>query len=218
MTARMSKRKVAAAAGAIVVIGAASIAAVIIPGSAAAKAESQIRTLSETGLSGAAQRNLERIAESSGIRASDVREVAAKGDGPARAGLYVGKDSGGNEFVSFFAPRGFSGFADARKLTASTGKMMFVASASQPGTAGQTGHVQIRGVADSTVAGVELELADGTRLPAELIRLTGGANSFFTYVSDDPTSFPNVVRAFDSQGGNLSAWDVSREIRAPNAK
>ncbi len=216
MAARARKPKVVAAVCVLVVISAVTIGAITMTGSAGARAETQVRPLNETGLTARKQQGVERIAEKSGVPASEVREVAAKGDGYARSGLYVGKDARGDEQVSFFSPRVFTGFVDVRKITSD--RKIFVSSGIEPGVGGQTGHVQIGGVAAPTVKKVEITLVDGSRLATQLVSLVNGGYSYFTYVSDDPGTFPQVVQAFDANGGRLAAWDVSRDIQPPNAR
>lgn len=216
MAARARKPKVLAVLCVLVAISVVTIGAITMTGSAAARAETQVRPLNETGLTARKQQGVERIAEKSGVPASEVREVAAKGNGYARSGLYVGKDARGNEEVSFFSPRVFTGFVDVRKITSD--REIFVSSGIEPGVDGQTGHVQIGGVAAPTVKKIEITLVDGSRLATQLVSLVSGGYSYFTYVSDDPGTFPQVVKAFDANGGRLAAWDVSRDIQPPNAR
>jgi hypothetical protein len=50
---------------------------------------------------------------------------------------------------------------------------------------------------------------------AELVRLTPNGHSFFTYVSDDPPTFPRTVTAIDANGDPVSTQDVSEDIMPP---
>ena len=219
---RVGRTRALAAGVGVLLLAAAAIAAIVaLPRGAGATAPSSVRGLVDAGLPPVLDRAVGSAAERAGLERAEVRQVTARAAGHERAGiydsagLYVGRNGRGSELVSFFSPASFSSFAEARNLVRINGGI-FASAASQPDATGATGHVQLMGVADPAVERVEIERADRTAVSIELARLPRGRFSYFTYVSDDPGTFPHLVRAFGSSGGIVAQQDVSEDIKPPS--
>jgi hypothetical protein len=219
---RLRKRRTLAAGVAALLLAGAAIAAVaVFPLGASASSPSSVRALDDSGLPPVVERAVAAAATRAGIDRAEVRQVTAHAAGRERAGiydsagLYVARNVRGEELVSFFSPASFTSFTDTRRITRINGGI-FASAASQPDADGATGHVQLMGVADPAVERVEIERADRTAVPIELARLPRGRFSYFTYVSDDPGTFPRLVRAFGSSGEIVAQQDVSEDIKPPS--
>lgn len=213
-------RALAAGIAALALAGAAIAALALFPRGAAATAPSSVRAVADAGLPPVVERAVAVAATHAGVQPADVKQVTARAAGHERAGiydeagLYVGRNGRGEELLAFFSPAGFSSFVDARKVVRINGGI-FASAASQPDATGATGHVQLMGVAEPAAERVEIERADGTTVSAELARVSRGGFSYFTYVSDDPSTFPHLVRAIGSSGKAIAEQDVSEDIKPP---
>lgn len=144
------KKRVLVGAVGILVVATASLAVIALPGGAEATAKSEVRPFSAVVLPSDVRGALSRSAAREDVKTGDIREVAARGEGKARAGMYVGQNSHGLERVSFFGPQAFTTFAKP-ELLAPAERPLYVSTGAQPEIAGgPTRHVQLAGVARST--------------------------------------------------------------------
>jgi hypothetical protein len=214
---RSHKRPVAATLVVTLVFTLVVATVVATPTRAGATAESQVRPFSMLALVPTQRDALVLVATRAGVHEGTIQEVAARGEGIARTGTYVGRGSRGQTLISFFSPHRIAGFIPPSKVT-STAHPLYVSVAAQPGAdQGKTGHVQLSGVVGSNIRTLEIALADGSVVSANLVELGPEGYSFFTYVSDEPSSFPRIVRALDAAGAETSE-DVSAAIRPPSIR
>jgi hypothetical protein len=131
-----------------------------------------------------------------------------------RAGLIVGADRSGGAVLATFSPHSFTNF---RPLSSLVGAQRPVSDnlSIQPDATGQTGHVQLMGYAAPSVTSISLDLANGKSVPAQIVRLAQDGYGFFTYLSDDPATFPTSIHATAGDGSQLGTVDLSDAIKAP---
>jgi hypothetical protein len=203
-------------AAVLTLAAAGSLAAVLLvllsPGAASAKASSNVRPLSAAGIPPVFENGIAASARRVGASPRDLVEVAADGDSSARAGLVVGHNASG-DVISFFTSYSFTSFSSPAVLL--RGRSIAPYASIQPGPDGDTGHVQLGGVAAPLVARAVLDLADGSTVDAELVRAGRGPYTFFTYASDRKPTFPVAVRAYDRHGADVGSYDLRPDIAAP---
>jgi hypothetical protein len=196
---------------ALVALSAAAVV-VLTSGSASARAESTVQPLADAPVPAVFKDGIRASARAAGASASDLLEVAAVGDRSGRSGLVLGHGSSG-ELVSLFTPYNFTSFASPQRLL--RGRSIAVFASIQPDAVGETGHVQLTGVASPRVARAALELADGSSLDVELVRAGRGGHAFFTYVTDRKPLFPRLIRAYDAVGVEIQEDDLRADIVPP---
>ena len=184
----------------------------LTPGSASAKASSSVQSLASAEVPPVFKNGIAASARLVGASASDLVVVAAKGDSRMRAGLVVGHSASG-DVVSLFTSYSFTSFSSPVALL--RGRSISAYASIQPGADGDTGHVQLGGVASPVVARAALDLADGSTVDVELVRAGRGPYRFFTYASDSKPTFPIAVRAYDKRGAEVGSDDLRPDIAAP---
>jgi hypothetical protein len=203
-------------AAALTLAAAGSLAAVLLvllsPGAASAKASSSVRPLAAADVPPVFKKGIAASARRVGASPSELVEVAAEADSSAGAGLVVGHNASG-DVVSLFTPYNFTSFSSPVVLL--RGRSIAAYAAIQPGPDGNTGHVQLGGVASPRVARAALDLADGSTVDAELVHAGRGPFAFFTYASDSKPTFPVAVRAYDGRGTEVGSYDLRPDIVAP---
>ena len=130
----------------------------------------------------------------------------------SRAGLVIGHGRAA-DMVAFFTAHGFTNFRDV--ADAAQGDELTIGASIQPDAHGDTGHVQLLGIAAPDVARATLELRSGAMLDVELVKAGSAGYSFFTYVSDDPVTFPTVAHVFDPAGAERQREDLASAIAPP---
>lgn len=115
--------------------------------------------------------------------------------------------------VSFFTAHSFTNFrgvADAAK-----GEELTIGASIQPDANGDTGHVQLLGIAAPDIAKTTLELQNRATVDVELVQAGSAGYSFFTYVSDDPATFPIVAYVYDASGVERQSQNLAEAITPP---
>jgi hypothetical protein len=191
--------------------------AVLLPSGARATAPSQILAFKDAPLSPELKDGVMQAAKDAGVDTTDLKEVSGLGSEASRSGVFIGTHTPNNDYVSFYQPHGFTNFMAVEETATAHGPFLATVSA-QPGSDGQTSHVELAGVTEPTVERVTIELASGTKLSAELIKAGQAGYSFFTYASDDPKTFPNMVRAYGTDGQELASHDYTDAIKPPVMK
>ena len=207
----MSKRwRISALAGVTVGV-AAAVAPFFLPGSAGARGRSELVAFRVASIPAVFKDGIASSARSAGIPASTLVEVAPAGQPIAKAGLVVGRGPSG-DMVSFFTAHSFTSFRGV--ADAPQGELTIGASI-QPDANGDTGHVQLLGIAAPDVTKATLDLRNGATLTVQLVKAGSAGYSFFTYVSDDRASFPAVAHVYDSTGSERQSRDLTLALAAP---
>jgi hypothetical protein len=115
--------------------------------------------------------------------------------------------------VSFFTAHSFTNFRDIDAV--SQRQELTIGASIQPDEAGNTGHVQLLGLAAPDVTKAELDLRNGTTLTVQLVNAGSAGYGFFTYVSDDPSTFPTAAHVFDATGAERQSRDLTLALAAP---
>jgi len=208
----MSRRwRILAIAGAI---GAAAAVATpfLLPGAAAARGRSDLVAFRAAAIPPVFKNGIDSSARSAGIPESTLEEVAPAGQPTPKAGLVVGRGRAG-DMVSFFTAHSFTGFRGIDET--SQGQELTIGASIQPDANGDTGHVQLLGIAAPDVAKAQLDLRNGTTLTVELVKAGSAGYSFFTYISDEPSTFPAVAHVYDAAGTELQRRDLTLALAAP---
>ena len=208
----MTRRwRICAVAGAIVAI-AAVVAPFLLPGAADARGRSDVIAFRSAAIPAVFKEGIASSARSAGIPESTLVEVAPSGEATPKAGFVVGRGHAG-DMVSFFTAHSFTNFrgivdiAQRQELT--------IGASIQPDEAGNTGHVQLLGITAPDVTKAQLDLRNGTMLTVQLMKAGSAGYAFFTYVSDDPSTFPTVARVFDAAGAERQSRDLTLALAAP---
>jgi hypothetical protein len=191
---------------------AAVLAVLFAPGAASARASSNVRPLAAAPVPQVLKNGIAASARRVGASVSDLVEVSAESAPTAPAGLVVGHNASG-DVVSLFTSYNFTSFSSPVALL--RGRSIAPYASIQPGPHGDTGHVQLGGVASPLVARAALDLADGSTVDVELVHAGHGPFAFFTYASDSKPTFPVAVRAYDRHGADVGSYDLRPDIAAP---
>lgn len=193
-----------------------AVAAVVTPfllgGAAAARGRSDVVAFHATAIPAVFKQGIASSARSAGIPESTLVEVAPASEATPKAGFVVGRGRAG-DMVSFFTAHRFTGFrgiddvAQRQELT--------IGASIQPDEAGNTGHAQLLGIAAPDVTKAQLDLRNGTKLTVQLAKAGSAGYAFFTYVSDDPSTFPAVAHVFDATGVERQSRDLTLALAAP---
>ena len=190
----------------------AGLTPVLLPGSAGARGRSTKMAFRDAVIPAVFKDGIASSARLAGVDASTLIEVAPAGVSPSTAAFVVGHGRPG-DMVSFLTAQSFTNFravaevANQRELT--------VVAAAQPDANGDTGHVQLLGIAAPDVTKATLELNDGSKTPVQLIRVGLSGYLFFTYVSDDPPTFPRSAQVYDAAGAERQREDLGGAIAPP---
>jgi hypothetical protein len=193
---------------------AAIVAAVTLPRSASATGRSEVRPIASVPLSPLMRRGIEALAERAGIAADRLQEVSGGGAEARHAGVLVGRDVRGRNLVAFLTPHSVTDFAPGEEMIAAKGQLVLTISI-EPAPDQSTGHVQTMAVVGPRVAKVAIDLANQSTVDAQLVRAGGASHSFFTYSSDDPATFPQVIHAYAPDGSEVVRRDVVEDIAPP---
>jgi hypothetical protein len=185
---------------------------VLDPKAASATAESRIQPLALSAVPPVFKSGIDASARRVGASPGDLVEVRPQGDASARAGLVVGHNASG-DVVSLFTSYSFTSFSSPSVLL--RGRSIAAYASIQPGPDGDTGHVQLGGVASPVVVRVVLDLADGSTLDAQLVHAGRGPCTFFTYATDSKRTFPVAVHAYDRRGAEIDSYDLRADIAGP---
>ena len=117
------------------------------------------------------------------------------------------------DVVSLFTSYSFTSFSSPVALL--RGRSIAAYASIQPGPDGDTGHIQLGGVASPLVERAALDLADGSTVDVELVHAGRGPDTFFTYATDSKSTFPVAVHVYDSRGAEVGTYDLRRDIAAP---
>jgi hypothetical protein len=208
----MSRRWRISAVVSAIVAAAAVVTPFLLPGSAAARGQSDKIPFGAAAIPAVFKDGIASSARSAGIPESTLVEVAPAGGGTPKAGLVVGRGRTG-DMVSFFTAHSFTGFRGIDDT--SQGQELTIGASIQPDEAGNTGHVQLLGIAAPDVTKAELDLRNGTKLTVQLVKAGSAGYAFFTYVSDDPSTFPAVAHVYDAAGAERQSRDLTLALAAP---
>jgi hypothetical protein len=149
-----------------------------------------------------------------GVKIATLQEVAGTGEEEDRAGLILGTDDQGRDYVSSFTALNFVGFTPVIDVVAA-GRDVAVNTASAPDSHGQVGEVMALGIASPRVARVMIDLTNGETREVALVVAGRSKCSFFTYVSTDSASFPTIVHGYGANGKELIIRDISVAGKPP---
>lgn len=200
-----------AAAGAIVAM-AAVVAPFLLPGAADARGQSNVIAFRAAAIPAVFKDGIASSARSAGIPESTLVEVAPAGEAIPKAGFVVGRGHAG-DMVSFFTAHSFTSFRGI--VDVSQRQELTIGASIQPDQAGNTGHVQLLGITAPDVTKAQLDLRNGTTLTVQLMKAGSAGYAFFTYVSDDPSTFPTVAHVFDARGAERQSRDLTLALAAP---
>jgi hypothetical protein len=209
---KITRTRLVALGCAVVLAAAAVLVAVLVPGSASVKAESAVRPLAEAPVPEVFKNGIIASARTAGAPSEGLVEVAAVGEQDARAGLVLGHSSAG-DVVSLFTPFNFTSFRSPRELLRDRPLAAFASI--QPDPSGDTGHVQLSGLATPSVAKATLDLADGSTIDVELVQAGKSGFTFFTYSTDRKATFPQLIHAFGAGGREIYSYDLRSDIAPP---
>jgi hypothetical protein len=199
-----------------VAIAIAAVTAVVtpflLPGAMAARGRSDVIAFRAAAIPAVFKDGIASSARSAGIPESTLVEVAPAGEATPKAGLVVGRGRAG-DMVAFFTAHSFTGFR--RIDDTSRGQELTIGASIQPDEAGNTGHVQLLGIAAPDVTTAQLDLRNGTKLTVQLVKAGSAGYAFFTYVSDDPSTFPAFARVYDATGAERQSRDLTLALAAP---
>jgi hypothetical protein len=207
-------RRLAAAALGLAVAASLALAlvAVLAPRAASAKAGSRVQPLAAAAVPPVFKTGIAASARKAGASPSELVEVAAEGTHDEQAGLVVGHTASG-DIVSLFTSYSFTSFSSPVILL--RGHPIAAYASIQPDADGDTGHVQLSGVAAPRVARAVLDLAGGSRIDVELVHAGHGPYTFFTYATDSKRTFPTAVHAYDTGGVEVGSYDLRADIAPP---
>jgi hypothetical protein len=203
--------RISAVAAAIVAM-AAVVTPFLLRGAAAASGRSDVIAFRAAAIPPVFKDGIASSARSAGIPESTLVEVAPTGDATPRAGFVVGRGRAG-DMVSFFTAHSFTNFRGIDDV--SKHQELTIGASIQPDEAGNTGHVQLLGIAAPDITTARLDLRNGTKLTVELVKAGSAGYAFFTYVSDDPSTFPTVAHVFDATGAERQSRDLTLALAAP---
>jgi hypothetical protein len=155
-------------------------------------------------------------AKDADVITATLREVAGVGEQADRAGLFVGTDDQGRDYVSIFTSHSLSALVRVTKVMAHV-RDVAAYTASEPDSREQVGAVKVFGIASPRVARVTIDQAGGKTSEAALVECGHQGFSYFTYTSSDSESFPTIVRGFGSNGKELITRDISYAATPPPA-
>jgi hypothetical protein len=208
----MSRRwRIWAVASAIVAI-AAVVTPFLLRGAAAAGGQSDVIPFRAAAIPAVFKDGIASSARSDGIPESTLVEVAPAGEATPKAGFVVGRGRAG-DMVSFFTAHSFTNFRGIDDV--SQREELTIGASIQPDEAGNTGHVQLLGIAAPDVTKAHLDLRNGTTLTVQLVKAGSAGYAFFTYVSDDPSTFPAVARVYDATGAERQSRDLTLALAPP---
>jgi hypothetical protein len=209
----MTRRTSLTLGGAAAVVAAAAGTVIALPNSALGRGESDVMPLASAPIDPTLKSGIVQAARDVGASTSDLVEVAAAGQPATRAGLVLGHDGAG-EFVAHFGPRIFTNFVPPSEFAMH--RTILAYASAQPDTpGGAPAHVQLSGIATPSVKTASISLADGSTVTVELIRAGKSGFSYFTYASDDPSTFPRSLSGFDGGDALVGTQDLSADIAAP---
>ena len=208
----MSRRwRIWAVASAIVAI-AAVVTPFLLRGAAAASGQSDVIPFRAAAIPAVFKDGIASSARSDGIPESTLVEVAPAGEATPKAGFVVGRGRAG-DMVSSFTAHSFTNFRGIDDV--SQREELTIGASIQPDEAGNTGHVQLLGIAAPDVTKAHLDLRNGTTLTVQLVKAGSAGYAFFTYVSDDPSTFPAVARVYDATGAERQSRDLTLALAPP---
>jgi hypothetical protein len=199
----------------VLLVAAASAVAVAIvawPGSAAALGRSDISPLAAAGVPSAFVNGLKTNAIAHGATTSDLLAVEPSGQSGYRAALVLAHNAQG-DLVSMVTARSFTSFRSPAAY--SQGKPIGVFVSAQPDASGETGHVQLMGVAAPNVQHVTLDIADGSSVDPQLVTTGHSGFAFFTYVTDNASTFPTAVHGYNASGTEIITRSLADGTSAP---
>lgn len=182
------------------------------PSGASATAPADVVPFDQTRLSPKLHEIAVKVASREGVATATLVAVAPRVSGAAYAGVFVGSDASGADVVAPYNTDGMMAFASVDRVTAYGGVMVFPSAA---GEAGEVRRVSLVGLAEPRVAAVSIELADGSRLRAELVRAGRRGFRFFAYATDSSSRFPISYRASAADGTEIKSEDFSRALVPP---
>lgn len=201
------------AAIAVVLATAAAVTAAILPGSAAAEARSQVRAFDSAPIPQALRDGISQSAVRAGVDPRSILEVAPAGQPATEAAVFVAPGKTG-DLVAFATPRMFTEFRPASDLTSAQPVQLSISL--QPGAASnETGHVQLEGVGSANIASASVTLTNGSSVPLELVGPNRGF-TYFSYTSDDPSTFPVSIQALAPDGSTIYTRDLRADVAAPS--
>src|SRR2546423_11358474 len=156
----------------------AAVTAFLMSGSAGARGRSEMIAFRAAQIPPVFKDGIASSARSAGIEASSLVEVAPAGQPVPRAGLVVGRARSG-DMVSFFTAHSFTSFRSV--VDASQGRDLTIGASIQPDANGNTGHVQLLGIATPEVTNATLDLKNGSTMHVQLVKAGSAGYSFFTY-------------------------------------
>jgi len=207
----MTRRRVWLVAAAVLATVAA-LTPVLVPGSAGARGRSTKVAFQDASIPTLFKDGIASSARLAGVDAATLVEVAPAGNSPSRAGFVLGRGRPG-DMVSFLTAQSFTNFRAVTEV--SNHQELTVVAAAQPDANGDTGHVQLLGVVAPDVTRATLELNDGSAITLQLVRVGSSGYSFFTYVSDDPPTFPRSAHVYDAAGAERQREDLASAIAPP---
>jgi hypothetical protein len=205
------RRRIWAVAGAIVAVAAVG-APFLLPGAADARGQSDVIAFRAAAIPAVFKDGIASSARSAGIAESTLVEVAPAGEATPKAGFVVGRGHA-EDMVSFFTAHSFTSFR--RVVDVVQHQELTIGASIQPDEAGNTGHVQLLGITAPDVTKAQLDLRNGTTLTVQLMKAGSAGYAFFTYVSDDPSTFPTVAHVFDASGVERQSRDLTLALAAP---
>ena len=200
-----------AVAGAIVAV-ATVVTPFLLPGAADARGQSDLIAFRSAAIPAVFKDGIASSARSAGIPESTLVQVAPAGEAMPKAGFVVGRGHAG-DMVSFYTAHSFTSFRGIAEI--SQRQELMIGASIQPDEAGNTGHVQLLGITAPDVTKAQLDLRNGTTLTVQLMEAGSAGYAFFTYVSNDPSTFPTVAHVFDASGAERQSRDLTLALAAP---
>ena len=200
-----------AVAGAIVAV-ATVVTPFLLPGAADARGQSDLIAFRSAAIPAVFKDGIASSARSAGIPESTLVQVAPAGEAMPKAGFVVGRGHAG-DMVSFYTAHSFTSFRGIAEI--SQRQELMIGASIQPDEAGNTGHVQLLGITAPDVTKARLDLRNGTTLTVQLMEAGSAGYAFFTYVSNDPSTFPTVAHVFDASGAERQSRDLTLALAAP---
>ncbi len=188
-------------AGAVLVVIAAAIAAVVAvvnPGSSNASPVRQATPLAQANVTASVRRSIAHMALKNGVDPATVVELGGSGTGRQHHAVLAGTDASGATVLSFLDGFGMSEFVPGDRFASAAHPMFVSDTVSGPSTEARI--VGMTGITTSEVTRVTVQLANGTTLTLPLDQAPGIPYEGFSYVSNDASTFPAKVMAYNRDG------------------
>ena len=138
------------------------------------------------------------MALKNGVDPATVVELGGSGTGRQHHAVLAGTDASGATVLSFLDGFGMSEFVPGDRFASAAHPMFVSDTVSGPSTEARI--VGMTGITTSEVTRVTVQLANGTTLTLPLDQAPGIPYEGFSYVSNDASTFPAKVMAYNRDG------------------